>query len=882
MSAQGQDPPSPGTPGEASQQPLSGEDVLNRLAVAVSQLAAASSGARPSEGSWKETKYVKAPDLFAPKSLEEEVQAWGDWSFQFRNFMAIQDAKYRDELQQCEVADGFLSFSSFNEATRERALRLYSVLASYLRGRPLKILKSVTTGNGYQVWRQLCDELQPRSRPRALALAQALTRFPPLKEGHSLLDYILSYERLVNDYEEVSPQQYPEDLKISTLLSGLPSDMRRYLQMQVTDATTYQALRDKVLQFERSSSTWTSEQMLKALGIDKVMGGSENTAMEVDRVEGKGRGGGKKGDGKYFRKGENKGRKGDGKVPRKGEQKGKKGDGKQGKKGFVKQWTKPGKGFSKKDGPQQKASGACFICGKFGHYAADCYQRAQQVQVPSEESSTILPSSSSSVVSGASSSATSVTRQNVRRVFEVDLRTLGEDEDGFMDENFRIFRVEDDAEENSSEEELCSRSVLHYDLAEEDDGLMIDLPTQSFVRAVARQDESDEASYQEVILDSGADCTVLPFGMFADVGAAGGTGPSLRDAQGNEIPQSSGRVGVKFQVTGCDGEQIVFLDNVVLAAVKQPLVCLGKLLKGNWALGSKSDGMVLERAGMAFPVHWSKNSLAAFMKIYKITEDEAQSSGTAVPEASVRLIVEVSEELQTHLEAPGWSLNVDMRPVHFALKESETVDPSLKFNPEEWPYRTTLLRRGNRRYELFECGEEWNMRRRIPFGSEECVGTMLSRTPLDPEEVGKPVSGTGYVKVLDPVSNQALGELAGEPETPEPAPQERGDVRPLGPLPVEAHEHEEAVEVNGVKLTEESSLKDLRTACKYLRISKNGAKSLVWARLKKEVAMLRLKTSVECSDAVKAEFEREPIPQALPIKPSPEVVALHEITHILV
>ena len=282
---------------------------------------------------------------------------------------------------------------------------------------------------------------------------------------------------------------------------------------------------------------------------------------------------------------------------------------------------------------------------------------------------------------------------------------------------------------------------------------------------------------------------------------------------------------MKFQVTGCDGEQIVFLDNVVLAAVKQPLVCLGKLLKGNWALGTTGDGMCLERAGMAFPVHWSKNSLAAFMKIYKITEDEAPTV-TPSREASVRMVVEVSEELQMHLDSPGWSLNSDTRPVHFAMKESETVDPSLKFSPEEWPYRTTLLHRGNRRYELFECGEEWSLRRRIPFGKEERVGTLLSRTPLDPGEVGKPVPGSGDVKVP------------------------------------------------------RHTVKDLRTACRSLHVSKNGAKALVWARLKKEVAMLRLKTSVECSDAVKAEYEREPVAQSLPTKPSPDLVALHEITHI--
>ena len=162
------------------------------------------------------------------------------------------------------------------------------------------------------------------------------------------------------------------------------------------------------------------------------------------------------------------------------------------------------------------------------------------------------------------------------------------------------------------------------------------------------------------------------------------------------------------------------------------------------------------------------------------------------------------------------------------MKESETVDPSLKFSPVEWPYRTTLLHRGNRRYELFECGEEWSLCRRIPIRNEERVGTLLSRTPLDPGEVGKPVPGSGDAKVLGD-TDEVMVDVGGIPEAPEPRRQDRGPVQPLGPLPVEAHEHEEALEVNGVKLTEESSLKPedsvqvsphLKERCKSLGLGK--------------------------------------------------------------
>ena len=83
------------------------------------------------------------------------------------------------------------------------------------------------------------DELQPRSRPRALALAKALSGFPVLNEGGSLLEYILSFELFVTEYEVVSTQKYQEYLKISTLHSGSPQDVKCSMYMYVNDTATY-------------------------------------------------------------------------------------------------------------------------------------------------------------------------------------------------------------------------------------------------------------------------------------------------------------------------------------------------------------------------------------------------------------------------------------------------------------------------------------------------------------------------------------------------------------------------------------------------------------------------------------------------------------------
>ena len=74
--------------------------------------------------------------------------------------------------------------------------------------------------------------------------------------------------------------------------------------------------------------------------------------------------------------------------------------------------------------------------------------------------------------------------------------------------------------------------------------------------------------------------------------------------------------------------------------------------------------------------------------------------------------------------------------------------------------------------------------------------------------------------------------------------------------------------VGGVELTLESSLKELKQACKHLGIGVTGSKPLLWQRLKKEVAENKLKTMVELSKSIQKEFERDP------------EKALHELTHL--
>ena len=71
------------------------------------------------------------------------------------------------------------------------------------------------------------------------------------------------------------------------------------------------------------------------------------------------------------------------------------------------------------------------------------------------------------------------------------------------------------------------------------------------------------------------------------------------------------------------------------------------------------------------------------------------------------MAVEISDHLQLHTQAPGWTLTAEGFPVHLGVSTNGTLDPSVQFNHEYWPPRWTLLWPGGNRLEIFEAAELW-------------------------------------------------------------------------------------------------------------------------------------------------------------------------------
>ena len=205
------------------------------------------------------------------------------------------------------------------------------------------------------------------------------------------------------EYERISSQKYSEDAKVASILLACPLQVRQHLHLWLTDTTTYEQLKDRIIQLEAVTTKWDSANSLMP---PTTTTGDEATPMEVDYV-------GKVGKGKKGSKGKGK----DAKEKDKGKDKGKYGgkDGKGSWKGADKGksfWDKgPGKkGKANEKGDEASKSWCRSPGGKTGHFARECWKRVNQVE------EMLNPGGASSSSTGNTGGGTTTTTASVKMV----------------------------------------------------------------------------------------------------------------------------------------------------------------------------------------------------------------------------------------------------------------------------------------------------------------------------------------------------------------------------------------------------------------------------------------------------------------------------------
>lgn len=196
-------------------------------------------------------------------------------------------------------------------ATKARSCKLYAILAGILKNRPLRLLRQIPDSNGLETWRQLHNLYTPRTKARSMAILSAIMGFPAFKSDRTLLEQVQTLERLGDEYQKTPGNNISDDILLTTLIRSLPRAVQQHIQLGMTNATTYQEVKDRVVACERVSSTWTRDKILVECGATQLgavtsyasPGDTGSSPMEVNLVQ---KGKGKKGKGADKGKGKGK------------------------------------------------------------------------------------------------------------------------------------------------------------------------------------------------------------------------------------------------------------------------------------------------------------------------------------------------------------------------------------------------------------------------------------------------------------------------------------------------------------------------------------------------------------------------------------------------
>ena len=832
---------------------------IRGFASATSNAVAALTELRKRDGGQEtiDSRTLQKPEVWRPKDAEEEMSGWPEWSFLFKAFMAVLDSDYENDLETLERQLGSeRAFDDYLVEEKTRAKRLYSYLVSYLKGRPLRIVRAVANNDGFKAWQQLCKEFQPQTRQRTLCLLQAITQYPAFEKGRTL-EGLLALEKLVDDYEKLSGEKLSSDLKTATLLRCCPGTLRQHLELTMSKDTTYGAMREALTNYEQTTTNWSATKMLKQLQT----GAGKDDPMEVDRLE-------KGGKGKYGKGGKSKGKGKDGKGGKKGKGKAKSNNSWSSGKGDQHSGKVQAKGDGKSKGA--KESRECFVCGKVGHLAKSCWnndKKVRQVEEAREDGSTSLSrttqsSSSSTTSSSPSTSSTTYRSPGMVRRVTCAIKKLVTPPEMRPCEIF-------DMSEGIEEEEESAEAVegFHY------------------IAAVVEEDtyvEQPMAKEFHAILDLGADVSVVPqnfleYGEMVDDQYQA----LLRDCQGNFI-KNSGRLRLTMLVRTEDEEVIGLTETFVIANVKQPLIAVGKWLKKSWRLEKQdyTNEHLLSNGHRRVPLVWKGNALAFNFQAKAL---------------EVNYLVKLNKELEEIAREKGDWIMEDGTPVTVNHNATGFQESEIDFVRKECPYRTTLVLNPEGEWHCLEDAAHKDVWRQGAFGGEVRVPTVtitiFHRHAVQPQGGGAELpmaqddpalQGGASLDDLVPEQGQREAGLRDEEADRGAEDEEIGaSERPRVEGALADEVGSTYVIVNGKRIEESSTLAQMREACVFLGIGKSGGKQLLFGRLRSHARLGHSRMAAEVVHKEENVGRREPVQgPPVPQQPGAEARQRHRLTHL--
>ena len=801
-------------------------------------------------------RVLPKPNSYEPKSREDELSLWRDFSWGLEQYLGSLDAGFVDDIKEVrEHPDRPFDPSIQTDEERQRGSFLYALLASLVKHRPLSLIKQVKEANGMEAYRVLVQSLEPASKNRSLGLLTMILEWGQfdMKKG-GILTQLLRLEEAFIEYERTG-SKLEDSLKFAILMKCVSGQLKMWLQLHVAESQDYTRLREAIIQYDNATLKWSSTMMM---GQDS--GGP--APMEIDRIGQKGDKGKGKQKGKDSQTFKGKG-KGDAKTSKgkgKGQQKGS--DYSQGKG----QQKSSGKGDNQK-GQKGKGDGGpvkvCYTCGKPGHLARDCW-RVQQVADGSPNQQTQNQGDSSSTwTSTSGSQSTAAKTATVKRI--VELSPVSQEFDEPL-----VFDLRGPMHDGQV------RMIQFYRLDEEDAN------EKELSIMVVREGGQHHDPYGtcSIIVDSGADATVLPISYLSAGVEMEEEGPMLQDAQGEQI-NIEGYKSVCFVFEAESGKEVQIYEKAHFSkGIAQPILSFGRLMESGWGI---TDHSLVYGAGdreIKIPLRLQNKSLVAEGSVRTISMEPQM---VRVLEAKLKEDLEEKTRFQV-----GWKSFED-RWIGIHLAKTFQNPQYVGNIPSSVNWKRTTLAKVAGGWQLLEMCEDlhkvFNQEEMIEGAHENVlVVTILTKEAMSVEEMGFEVE-TGLHLDEQPMvvrDHERAEEEAGIPEEEQPAErveEAEGEVEPEARLAMGPGVPDHIM-VNGIQLTAASPLRQLRAACNFFGVSQSGSRLRRYQRLVSHMKERELKAAAEAVAAAQLQVARQPREQpGIPV-PSQEEQEKHNLTHV--
>ena len=309
---------------------------------------------------------VDAKGLGKPLPFDNVEQNFLKWSRKTVNYMNSIFKGLSPVLMSAVEEDNVIDWTKFKQHQievedkdlEEMNEQVYHCLVALTDGESFDIVTGVGEGQGMEAWRKLNRRWDPVTAGRSKNLLKAIMN-PGKARIEDLMGAIERLEDLMRRYTcrrtaDGSHAVLNEDIKMTCLESLLPDSLEQHVQLNRARLPTYALLRSEVMLYAEAKQTAMAGAMPK---VSKPIDDGGQRPMDLDSLH-------HKGGGRDWKDPKGKG-KGKGKDP-KGKGKGKDAKGKKGGHSHG-GYQKTGKGAVDKSQIQSHN------CGKYGHYARDCW-----------------------------------------------------------------------------------------------------------------------------------------------------------------------------------------------------------------------------------------------------------------------------------------------------------------------------------------------------------------------------------------------------------------------------------------------------------------------------------------------------------------------------